>query len=308
MAALASRSITQLLVSKIRIPAGRRAIDPAHVANLAVSFEEIGQRHAIGVRPIPDTDPERATYTYELVSGAHRLSTAALLGWRVIDGVIENESALDSTIAQADENLLHRPNDALERAQAVNARLEAWAAKHPERVSVDEGGALRVRRGRPAKLPHGAAVSGKMGHGDPFNACGMGFAEETAKAAGLSLPTIKRDLAVYRGLSASLQDRLLGTEIAANPGLLRQLADMADKDEQAKVADVLLTGRTKNLSEAMAIAAGNEPVKPVQTPADEAVKAFRKLWGAASPSAREAILADMAGRALPKGWMVEQRS
>ncbi len=43
-----------------------------------------------------------------------------------------------------------------------------------------------------------------------------------------------------------------------------------------------------------------------QTPVDETVKAFRALWGKASPSARAAILNDLAGRKLPAGYSLTE--
>lgn len=36
------------------------------------------------------------------------------------------------------------------------------------------------------------------------------------------------------------------------------------------------------------------------------VEAFRKLWGDASPSARKAILHELAGKKLPDGWTVTE--
>jgi len=293
---MASRSTTQLVIARIRVRPGRRPLDEAHIANLMVSFQEIGQRTAISVRPVADSDPERSAYANDLVAGGHRLEAARRLGWRVIDAVVEDEPELAARIAEVDENLIRRDLNPLERAMALAARLEAWSARYPDRIVVGEDGTLAAKRGRPKKLPHGAAITAPPT---------MGFSEDAAKTAGLSKDTVERALAVYRGIPASLQDRLLGTPIASNPGVLRQLANLVDKDEQRRVADVLLDGKTKSVSDAMAIAAGNAPSRPAQTPVDATVKAFLKVWGDATPSGRDAILHALAGdRRLPKSWIV----
>lgn len=291
---MASRSTTQLPISRIRVKPGRRPLDPAHVANMKASFIEIGQRQPISVRPVPDSDPERANYAYELVAGGHRLEAGRQLNWRVIDGIVEDEPELDARIAEVDENLVRRDYTALERVQAVAARMEAFAAKHPDRVTVDEVGQTRAKPGRPKKLPHGDGVSPRA----------MGFAQDAAQSVGLSVPTIERDLAVYRGIPAGLQAQLLGTAIGSNPGLLRQLANVADKDEQARVAELLLSGQAKSVPDAMAIAAGNTPATQAPVASDETLKAFRKLWAGATPSDREAVLHWLSGKKLPGGYAV----
>ncbi len=122
---------------------------------------------------------------------------------------------------------------------------------------------------------------------------------------GRNKRTIEHAWATVTGIPETLRHRLRSSWIAKNEGVLRQLAGLSTTEEKAAAIDVLLAGMTKNVSEARAIAAGNDPVKAVQTPVDETLKAFRKLWGAASPSARAAILDDLAGRSLPKGWTVK---
>jgi hypothetical protein len=72
------------------------------------------------------------------------------------------------------------------------------------------------------------------------------------------------------------------------------------------VAKLLIEGRTKNVSDARAIAAGNEPTKARQTEPDQAVKAFKAVWKGATPSAKAAILHELAGMKLPAGYVVTE--
>lgn len=286
------RSIVSIPLSRIGVKPGRRPIDREHVANLAVSFGEIGQRTPISISLVAPDDPQRDDYTYWLNAGGHRFEAAILRGWSDIDAILEDDDALTARIAEVDENLIRRDYTELERAMALAARLEAWSARHPDRAVQSEDGHVHAKRGRPKKMAHGAPIST------------MGFAEDAAKAGGFSTDTVKRALAVYRGIPAGLQERLLGTGIAANPGALRQLANIADKDEQLRVADVLLDGKAKKVSDAIAIAAGNAPLSAVQTPVDDQVKALRKAWAAATPSARAAWLRELSDKSLPAGFNV----
>jgi ParB family chromosome partitioning protein len=291
----ADRYIFKAPISRIGVRPRRRPIDQAHVANLAVSFQEIGQRTPISLNLVGPDEPARDEFTYWLNAGGHRLGAAKLLQWADLDAILEDDDALTARIAEVDENLIRRDYTALERAQALAARLEAWGARYPERIVLGDDGNARAKRGRPVKMGHGAPITAPSS---------MGFADDAAAKVNLSIDTVKRALAIYRGIPAGLQAALAGTPIASNPGLLRQLAALGDADEQAKVAELLIAGRTKNVAAARAIAAGNTPVSErPETPTDETVKAFRKLWASATPGARATILEELAGRPkLPGRW------
>jgi hypothetical protein len=178
----------------------------------------------------------------------------------------------------------------------VMARFSVWRRRFPDRV-VQAEDVARPKRGRPSKSEN---ISEFLG-GAPQ---AMGFAAETAAEVGLTDRTIRAALSTVNGLPADLRQQLRGTWIGKTEGVLRQLANIADKAEQRRVAELMIEGGARSVSDAIALAAGNLPVKAAQTPVDETLKAFRKLWGSASPGARAAILHDLAGRPLPKGWIV----
>lgn len=274
-----------------------RSVGEAAVSDLAISIEEAGLVHAVTVRQIAS---EEGSTRYKLVVGAHRLAAHLKLGRKTIRARVAVLSDIDARQMEVDENLIRSDLDPLDFGRFLAERLEIYAERNPDQVVRDTDMPER-RRGRPPKnflmlrkIP-GAYVKAVMG-----------FADETARDVKLSRQHIYRTVQTWGGLSPQLRDRLRGTPIAKNEGLLRQLAALGDKDEQAKVAELLIAGKAKNVPEGQALAAGNQPLKAVQTPVDETVKQFRKLWGAASPSAREAILLDLAGRSLPKGWSVSE--
>jgi len=67
----------------------RSSLDDEHVDEIAESFEQDGQWNPIIVRPGDDD-------TYEVVSGAHRLSAARQVGWSEIDAVVKDLSDEDA--------------------------------------------------------------------------------------------------------------------------------------------------------------------------------------------------------------------
>ncbi|MCX7586576.1 ParB/RepB/Spo0J family partition protein [Phenylobacterium sp. 58.2.17] len=273
-----------------------RGLDQAAVDELAVSIAETGLVHAITVRAV--TRQEGST-RYRLVVGGHRLAAHHKLRRATIRCRVAVLSDLDARQMEVDENLIRAGLAPLDFGRFLAERLEIYAERHPDQVVRDADMPSR-KRGRPPKnfltlrkIP-GAYVKAMMG-----------FAEETARDVKLSRQHIYRTVQTWGGLSPEVRDRLQGTAIARNEGLLRQLAALGDKAEQAKVAELLISGEAKTVPEGQARAAGNQPMKAVETPVDVTVKAFSKLWGAASPSARAAILHDLAGRSLPKGYAIQ---
>jgi len=271
-----------------------RPIDMTRVESLRVSMRENGFFGAILVRPRMVDDKPR----FRGVLVAHRATAWGLEGAETIPGqvrVLTDDEALQIEI---DENLVRPDLTPLERAEMVAQRFDVWRRRFPDRV-VEAGPGSGLKRGRPGK----SVNLTEFLRGAPQH---MGFAAQTAAQVGLSTSTVERAWRVVTGLPPELRRQLHGTPLAKNEGMLRQLAALPDHEEQAKVAAILVEGRTKNLSEALALAAGRPPVRPAQTPVDETVKAFRKLWSGASPSAKAAILNDLAGRPLPKGWLVRE--
>lgn len=282
----------------IRDPLDARPLDQSHIANLAVSMSEVGLENAISVRLLKQAERNEDGCIYLRTRGGHRLASARLLKWRTVRVKIRDEKVEIAKLAEIDENLLRRDYTALERAQAFAERLEAWAVAHPDRVEKVDGQA-RGKRGRPKNTD-------KLSHFLEGRPAMMGFAAETADQAGLSPRSVERALTVYRAIPAGQQARLHGTWIAKNDAALRQLATIGDADEQAKVIDLMLDGKTKSVPEARALAAGVVPA-PKTTPSNTVQRDFEKTWKAATPSQRDALLHWLAGERLPHGWTIIQQ-
>lgn len=281
-----------------------RAADPAAVEAKRISMRESGQISPILVRPAPGQ-----TGWYILVAGLHRLEAATAEGWAGIRADVRQLTDDQARLIEVDENLISKGLTPLERAIFVDVRLQVWARLHPERIGSEKLGQVDpisgtpvLRRGRPANSEKFAEF---LGDTPPS----MGFSAETAEDLGLSEKTVKRALTIARGLSADVRAKVSGTKIAKNEGLLRQLAGVADKGEQLRVAEALASEKAKSFPDALVIAQGREPTPPAPPrPVDETVNAFKAIWKAAPPTHRQALLHWLAGQALPGGYVVVEKA
>ena len=113
-----------------------------------------------------------------------------------------------------------------------------------------------------------------------------------------------RAVETWAGLR-DVADKLQGTPVARNGGLLRQIA-ATPPDLRAKVVDQLVADPAVSVTDALALAQGRKPAEVIQAKADDDLAALKKLWGKAKPSVRAAFLEDLAGQSLPKGWTIVQ--
>lgn len=273
---------TDLIIIRDRL----RPIDPARVANLRVSMGENGFIGSITVRPLGESGK------FRLVVGAHRLTAWREQGQRIIPSQIRVLTDDEALQIEIDENLVRDDCSALERAEMMQRRFEVWARRFPDRVVATETGAA-PKRGRPEK---GVNMTQFLG-GAPET---MGFAAETAAHVGLSKETVKRAWRIVHGIPADLRRQLHGTPIARNDAILRQLAGVGDRTEQAQVAALLIEGKAKAVPEAMALATGRAPIVPEKGKTDRLADA-QALWRRMTASERRGFL-DFIAPQLPAGW------
>lgn len=280
-----------------------RSIDPATVDMLAVSMDEGELNTPLTVRPLRMDGDDMV---FGLVTGGHRYAAAETLGWAEIDCTIRNLTDDQARMVEIDENLIRRGLTALDRAVFVNERLQVWAKLHPDRIveaeNVENISTLAPKRGRPSNADKMSEALG----GAPAT---MGFRHETAAELDISEKTVRNALLIARGLAPETRVRLAGTKLAKNEGILRQLASVADKAEQLRVADALVTARAKSFPDALVIAQGREPTPPPPPrPVDETVAEFMTVWKKAPPTHRAAILHALSGEKLPGAWTVVERA
>lgn len=276
-------------VERVKLGARLRPVVQARVDDLKVALQEAPLAHPVTIRPVGDD--------YELVVGAHRLTAFVQMGRTVIPVIIRDLTDLEARQLEIDENLIRSGLNALERLTFVAERVEVWAARNPDKVVMDASRPIKTR-GRPPK------AFLKLRKVEGYVPELMGFASETAHDTGLSRQSIYRAVAAVAGLPQVQRDRLQGTWIAGNDAALRQLATIGEAAEQAAVIDVLLDGKTKNIAEARAMAAGT-PI-PAKVAVNTVQRDFEKAWKGATPTQRDAMLHWLSGQALPAGWDVKR--
>ena len=277
---------TDLIIIRDRL----RPIDPNRVANLRVSMAENGFIGSITVRPLGESGK------FRIVVGAHRLTAWREEGQRSIPcqiRVLTDDEALQIEI---DENLVRDDCSPLERAEMLSRRFEVWARRFPDRVAAS-GAGTAPKRGRPGNSVNMTEFT----QGAPET---MGFAADTAAQLGLSKTTIERAWRTVNGIPADLRRQLHGTPLARNEGLLRQLANVADKAEQAQVAELLIGGKAKAVPEAMALATGRAPIAAAKGQVDRLAE-FQALWRRMTASERKGAL-EWQRDFLPAGWSLSE--
>ncbi|PZO05427.1 MAG: hypothetical protein DCF29_07965 [Alphaproteobacteria bacterium] len=278
----------ELRLSLIDVRDRLRPVRQSAVDDLIVALTEGVLGHPITVRPVEGR--------FELVIGAHRLEAYRQMGRLKIPAIVRSLSALEARQLEIDENLVRAGLTALERLTFMAERIETWAARNPDKVVMDASQPVKLR-GRPPK------AFLKLRKVDGYVPAMMGFVAETAHDTGLSRQSVYRAVQTLGGLQAGQQARLHGTWIAGNDAALRQLAGIGEAEEQAKVIDLMLAGKTKNVAEARALAAGVVPAAKT-APSNTVQRDFEKAWKAATPSQRDALLHWLAGQRLPQGWTI----
>ncbi len=210
------QTFREILISKVTIPRGRRAVDKAKVAALADSIKETGLLNAIGV-----------TEDYHLVHGAHRLAACKKLGFKKIPATITTYATeLRSELAQLDENLVRNILSKLEENQALARRKAIFEELHPDTKAgkSQASGCNRTKRNR--KKSH---VSDKMS---------LTFTEDTAKKTHQSKRSVERKVGIGEKLDPKAARMVKGTPIEHKQSELKALSAMPAKKQQDVAAKI----------------------------------------------------------------------
>lgn len=150
-----------------------RVLRPEVVDAIASSFNEIGQKQPIVVRPAESEG-------FWLVAGKHRLEAARKLKWESISAlVLDGVSADEALLAEIDENLVRADLSPAERAAHEAARKAIYVPLHPQ---TKQGGAPGAGKGKGKKL---ALESGEVRH--------LPYTKKAAKETGRSERTVREN-------------------------------------------------------------------------------------------------------------------
>jgi len=108
-------AVFPVALSELEVPDGRRTIDTENVRVLAESMRAIGLQTPIMVRAYK----VGVTWRVRLVTGAHRVEAAKVLGWEFIPALVMEGGERAMRRWQIEENLNRADLIALDRAEAI---------------------------------------------------------------------------------------------------------------------------------------------------------------------------------------------
>lgn len=190
-----------MLISEITVKPGRRAIDPDKVRELANSMGEIGL-----INPITVT-PDKV-----LITGAHRVAAARLLGWTEIAASVVELSELLQQLYEIDENLMRNELHYIDRGNAFKRRDE---------LLTDAG--LRAQRGRPDKCETISHLT----------------TPEIAAQVGVTARTVQQEKQIATNILPEVQDAIKAADLPKRDAL--KIARM-DPERQRQIAEKLSSG------------------------------------------------------------------
>jgi ParB-like chromosome segregation protein Spo0J len=258
-------SVLQIVVDDIVVGDRIGILWPDKAAALGQLIAASGQRTPINIR----ANGPKAAKPWTLVAGWHRLEGAKLAGLRIIDAI---QVYGDFREIEAEENLHRRSLAPIERACFVRAVADAAEARlkdqhdglSPEQIAVRaRWDAMRVKAKsveRDDNLNNAEADHTRCNLHRVY-----GWREETARAMGMSLDQIKRDLALHRAIIAPFPDLYEALArhpiVGENASALREIASYAEPSRRA-IIEGLIQAADMTLAQALeglALKAGKAP-------------------------------------------------
>jgi N6-adenosine-specific RNA methylase IME4/ParB-like chromosome segregation protein Spo0J len=192
----------KLRLSDITVKQGRRAVNESKVRELAQSMSEVGL-----INPITVTQDKT------LITGAHRLAAAKLLGWAEIEATVSELEGFKAELAEIDENLMRNELHYLDEGAAYKRRDEL----------LDEMG-MRREVGR---------------YSNQVESTPLKTTEEIAAELGVSKSTYKQAKQIARDILPEAQEAIKAADLPKRDAL--KIARM-EPEQQVKVAEKLNDG------------------------------------------------------------------
>lgn len=228
----------QIRVDEVRIRAGRRELDTAHVQDLADSIKELGLLNPITV----DKDNF-------LIAGLHRLEAAKLLGWQEIDCTISSLEGLQAELAEIDENFVRNNLPPVEYGEMLLRRKEIYEALHPESK---HGGDRKSEKIKTTKC--------RFDFSKPF-------VEDTAEKLGVTRRTVERQIQAAKNLTSEAKEIIRGADTKISKKTAMKLSRL-EPEQQQEAASLLAAKEIRSVDEYTAAKTAEEtpPVEPEAVP------------------------------------------
>lgn len=213
----------KVTISEIKINPGRRSVNEDGINELARSISEVGLLNPITI------DQE-----YTLVAGLHRLEAAKRLGWTEIKCNVCTLDALQTELAEIDENVVRTELPVIEYGELLERRKEIYESLHPE-TKAGQAQAAGMNRAI------GNSVSDKM------SATLKPFSQDTADKLGVSPRTVERTMQMMSGLTEDTREVFRHySNYKLSQSNAMKLSRM-DPGKQKTAAILLATGQIRSL-------------------------------------------------------------
>lgn len=254
----AARTVIQVSPAEVRVPERLGALHPDKGAAIGKLMLRDGQREPIKVT----RNGPRAQYKWDLVAGEHRHYGATLEGLMLDALEVEGDEVTLRQI-EASENIERASRSPLERACFVRAIADAAEARLKDQhgdLSPQQIGIRKRWDAMKAKAPgverDEDLADAEADHTRLNLSRVYGWQDSVADALGMSLASVKRDLALHRALVAPFPDlyRALATHpiVGENASALREIASLKDVTVRRAVIEDMLAAPDMSLADAMA--------------------------------------------------------
>lgn len=212
-------------ISEININPGRREALEKSIEELVRSISEIGLLNPITI------DQE-----HTLIAGLHRLEAAKRLGWTEIECNICSFDALQTELAEIDENVVRTALSVIEYGELLERRKEIYESLHPE-----------TKAGQAQAAGMNRAIGNNVS--DKMSATLKSFSQDTADKLGVSPRTVERTVQMMNGLTEDAREVFRHfPKYKLNQSNAMKLSRM-EPGKQKTVAILLASGQIKSVDE-----------------------------------------------------------
>ena len=169
-------------INEIKVNPRRRPVNLDGINELARSISAIGLLNPITI------DQEHI-----LVAGLHRLEAAKMLGWTEVECNICTLDALQTELAEIDENVVRTELSVIEYGELLERRKEIYESLHPE-----------TKAGQAQATGMNRAIGNNVT--DKMSATLKPFSQDTAGKLGVSPRTIERTIQMMNGLTEDARE------------------------------------------------------------------------------------------------------
>jgi ParB/RepB/Spo0J family partition protein len=234
--------MSHVAIASIIVSPTRRVPDPAKVQQFASSMRDIGLRTPITVR-----ESKTVADKYDLITGAHRLAAARLLGWFAIEAfIVIAPNDLDDELWEIDENLVRAELDAAEHALHTKRRAEIIEAREKaEAENLSQSGTGLEKKGKGGRGKKDKAAASIRDQAEKTGESKSKIARSKQRADKLGVETLQKvvgtsldsgvELDALAQLPPEQRDELIEEAKAGKEVSARDAAQCAKDGEEVRI-------------------------------------------------------------------------